>query len=346
MSDRAAVIAALTAYANKPATSHDIRAEPADIFGRPPFATLNQFLQSLESRGELNELLAEVAPLIRAADPFRGGVIALNCGTLIEMGGDAALVAPHLLAEVPRHLALARRAREQPAGAPAALFDADPDAARAAAGLRYLLLATMATICRKAEYRQALRTNPDVVSAIEFLRDGHTEADFVAQVLSYTDDLELLVLAPAEGKGFRVQCEAVATNAHLFTLLQGALIGGGHLAGDPVDADVIAVATGADPAAGVLTDHARFNFVTWPGSVDNAVDTLITLPVEVSPAAIPALDGRRILLVGPPLLGSRGWDSNFFANIHDALKSRAEVVEVLPPEQVEVWLARIQQAQR
>ena len=350
MSDRAAVVAALTAYANKPATAHDLRAEPADIFGRPPFATLNQFLRSLESRGALNELLAEVAPLIRAADPFRAAVVAVNCGTLIEMGGDVALVAPHLLAEVPRHLALARGARERDDLAPAALFDADPDAARAAAGLRYLLLATMTTICRKAEYRQALRADPEAAAAVEFLRDSHAEADFVAQVLSLTDDLELLVLAPNEMKGFRVQCEAVATNAHLFTLLQGALIGGGHLAGEPVDADVMAVATGATPATGVLTDHARFHYNNWLGlTADGQLDALRfgTWPgVGESPADIPPFQGVRVLLVGPTAFGSRGWDSNFFANIHDALKSRAEVVEMLPREEVEAWLARIRQVRR
>lgn len=221
MSDRAAVLAALTEYANKPATLRDIRADPAEVFGKPPFSTLNQFLMSLGSRDELNGLLADVAPLIRAADPFRGAAIAVNCGTLIEMGGDVALVAPHLLAELPRHLALARRAREREV-APGKLYDDDPDAAKAFAGLRYLLLAAMTTISRKAEYRQTLRANEEVVAAISVLRDGHAEADFVAQVLGYTDDLELIVLAPNENKGFRVRCEAVATNAHLFTLLQGA----------------------------------------------------------------------------------------------------------------------------
>ena len=344
MADRAAVLAALTEYANKPATSHDVRADPSDIFGRPPFATLNQFLTSLSSRGELNALLAEVAPLIRAADPFRGAVIAVNCGTLIEMGGDVALVAPHLLAELPRHLALAQRARERGDVAPGKLYDDDPDAAKASAGLRYLLLAAMTTICRKAEYRQTLRANKDVVAAITFLRDSSAEADFVAQVLGYADDLDLIVLAPKEMKGFHVRCEAVATCAHLFTLLQGALIGGGHLAGEPVDDDVMAVATGAVPATGVLSDHARFHFVTWHGSLDNGIDSLIGLPVEETPLCISALDGQRIVLVGPSQLGGRGWDSNFFANIHDALKSRAEVVEVLSPDQVQRWLDRIQQA--
>src|SRR5436190_6931150 len=122
MSDRSAVIAALTEYTTKSATSHDLRAEPGEVFSAPAFTALNQFLQTLGSRSELNELIAEVAPLIRAADPFRGASIAINCGTLTEMGGDPDLVFPHLLAALPRHLALARRAHESGL-APGALFD-------------------------------------------------------------------------------------------------------------------------------------------------------------------------------------------------------------------------------
>lgn len=352
MSDRAAVVAELAAYANKPATSRDIRAEPGDTFGRPPFTTLNRFFQALDSRAELDALLAEVAPLVRASDPFRGSTLALNCGTLVEMGGDPALVFPHLFAELPRHLALARRAREREPVAPGALFDADPEAARAAAGLRYLLLATMAVICRDAAFRQALRAKPEIVDDVEALREHSAEADFVAQVLGFTDGVELIVLAPDEQKGFRVALEAVATNAHLFTLLQAALIGDGHLAGEPLDEEVVAVARGEAPHTRRLSDHARFNFSPWyslaadgpPGGA--ALDGIIALPVEGSPADVPRFDGVPVVLLSPPVFGHRGWESGFFANVHDALKSRADVVEVLPPEQVRAWLDRIRQAAR
>lgn len=350
MPDRAAVIAALTAYADKPATSRDIRAEPGELFGRPPITTLMQFAQAVGSRAELNALVADVAPLIRAADPFRGSAIALNCGTLVEMGGDPGLVFPHLLAELPRHLTLAQRAREQADTAPGALFDADPEAARAAAGLRYLLLATMTVICRKAEYRQALRANAEIADGIEALREGSAEADFVAQVLGYTDGLELLVLAPNEGKGFRIALEAVATCAHLFTLLQAALIDGGHLDGEPTDPEVIAVATGATAPTLALHDHARFHFQTWgglnPDGTLAGMNLMSWIGVEVSPADIPPFDGVPVVLVGPTVLGGRSWDSNFFANIHDALKSRAEIVEVLPPAEVEEWIERIRAARK
>ncbi len=345
MPGRAAIIAALTEYANKPATSHDILAEPADAFGRPPLATLMQFTQAIGSRAELDALLAEVAPMIRA-ELFRGSEIALNCGTMVEWGGDPGVVFPHLLAELPRHLSLARRARERNASTPGTLFDEDPDGARATAGLRYLLLATMTVVCRKTNYRRALRGNAEIVAGVASLRDTSAEADFLAQVLALSDGVELLVLVPEEPKGFRVALEAVQTNAHLFTLLQASLIGGGYLTGEAVDPEVVAIATGETPHQRLVHDHARFHFSTWGGLPSDSIDTLLTtwIPVEGTPTDIPQLDGQRIVVLGPNVMGSQSWDSSFFANIHDALKSRAEVVEVLPEADVNRWLERIRAA--
>jgi hypothetical protein len=350
MPDRAAVLAALTEYANKPATSRDIRAEPADVFGRPPLATLMQFAQTLGSLAELNALLAEVAPLVRAADPFRGSTIALNCGTLVEMGGDPGLVFPHLFAELPRHLALAQRARERTPTAPGALFDENPEAARATSGLTYLLLATMTVICRKMEFRQTLRANPEIAAGVAALRARNGEADFVAQVLILTDDVELLVLVPEEQKGFRVTLEAVNNNFHLFTLLQASLILGGHLTGEPPEPEVLGVATGAGPQQYARLDHARWHFYTWAGLLPDdtfaAADFTTWIPGNATPATIPEFAGARILIVGPTILGSRSWNSNEFVAIHDALRSRAEVVEVLPREHVVEWLDRIKREAR
>lgn len=341
MTDLAQVRAALAAHANKPATAHELRAEPGETFAHPALTGLLQHAQGLSARADANAVLAEIAPLIRATDPFRGATVALCCGTMVEWGADAGAVFPHLLAELPRHFALARRGAD---------FDADPDAARAAAGLTYLLLATMTVICRDAAFRRALRANADIVGHIAALRETHREASFVAQVLDLTDDLELVVIAPAEQKGFRVRLEAVATNAHLFTLLQAELIDGGHLAGEACDPDVVAVARGERAPTQVLHDHARFNFVTASGlTADGTLDgfnSLISLPVEETPANVERFDGVPILLIGPNVLGSRAWDSNFFAGIHDALRSRAEVVEVLPAAQVAAWLDRIRQARQ
>ncbi|MBM3978765.1 MAG: hypothetical protein FJ304_00500 [Planctomycetes bacterium] len=339
MSDLALHLDALARYANRPATAHCLRAEPGELFGSPPLAPLMQFAHTVGSRPDLDALLAAVAPMIRASDPFRGATLALCCGTFVEWGADPAVLFPHLLAELPRHLALARRGAD---------FDTDPDAARAAVGLTFLLLATMTTICRRASFRQALRADAAISEHVAALASSHREARFVADVLALTDDLELLVLAPHAGKGFRVRLEAIATCAHLFTLLQALLIDGGHLARESCDADLVAVAHGERAPQQLMPDHARFHFATWGGLDANASgpnDVLAAwVPVEASPREIPTFEGTPVLLVGPNLLGSRYWGSDFFANFHDALRSNVELVEALPAERAAVWLDRLRRA--
>jgi hypothetical protein len=350
MSDRAAVIAALTEYANKPATSHECRAESGEIFGARPLVSLMRYAQSLDTRTELNELLAEVAPLIRVTDSFRAGVMAINCGTLVEMGGDPAIVFPHLLAVLPQYLATARRATEQKKKPPETIFADDPDVAKASAGLSFLMLCTMTVICRKMECRQALRANVGVVEGIAALRAHNREADFVSQVLDYTDGIEILVLAPETRQGFRFALEAINNNFHLFTMVQSALILGEHMPGDPPDPEMYGIATGETPQPQVRLDYARWHFYSWDGLQPDgkfaATDFRTWISGNAKPTEIPTLDGTRIAILGPMVLGRRSWNSNEFACIHDALRSRADIVEVLSDEQVAMWLDKIQHAKR
>lgn len=339
MTDRAAVVAALSELAQKPSTAHELRAQPGETFSAPAFERLRDYIQTVETRARLNELIAEVAPLIGSADPFRAAVIAVQCGTFVEWGGDHALVAPHLLSVLPRHLELA--AREE------GTFEDDPDAHRAVGGLTFLMLAAMAVLCRDVAHRRAARAIPGIWQRLEEVRYAHNETGFVAQVLGFTDDVELLALVPGEGKGFRVKLEAVATCAHLFTLLQAELIGGGYLVGEPPDEQLVRVARGEVPHAQQLFDSAQFHYCSWQGMKANgelgiAINTW--LEVGGSPNYIPTFDGVPVVLIGPKVLGSRSWDSNFFANIHDALRSRAEIVEVLTPDAARAWIEKIRAA--
>jgi hypothetical protein len=348
MPDRDAVLAALAEYARKPATSHECRAGAGEIFGARPLVNLMRLAQSLDTLEEVSALLAEVAPLIRAEDRLRAGAIALSCGSVVEMGCDPGLVFPHMLAALPHHLALARRAQDLKKAPKDDVFPGDPQAARALAGLSYLLLCTMTVICRRMEFRQALRANADVVAGIAALRAHSGEADFVAQVLALTDGVELIVLAPQEGRGFRFALEAVNNNFHLFTLLQAALTLGEHLPGEPPEPELLGLATGEAPQPTARVDHARWHFYSWEGLQPDggfaATDFRAWLPGDASPTDIPRLADSRIVVIGPTVLGRRSWSSNEFACIHDALRSRAELVEVLSEGEVAKWVEKLRQA--
>ena len=182
------------------------------------------------------------------------------------------------------------------------------------------------------------------------LREHNREANFVATTLSFTDEMELLVLHPGEGRGFRVALEAVNTNFHLFTLLQGELIGGGHLPGEPLDEKIQGLATGVIPHEELTSDQERFHFYNWAGLLPDGTlagqDTQTWIWGETHPDEIPEFEGTRVVILGSPVLGMRAWDSNFFANIHDALRSSVSVREELSAEEVAQWIERLRQAPR
>jgi len=278
------------------------------------------------TNAQCSDLIRELLVGLEVPDAFQAGCIAVTCGTLVESGGDPTLASTAIAA---------RLAKE------AATPVTDSEV------MRFLSIAAMAHLCRGVAMRQDARRIPELVVNLERWRERLPEVGFVLQVLDLVDDLEILVLAPGQHKGFRVRLEAVSTNFHLFTLLQGALIGDpakGWLPAKAVDPRILAVATGETPAQSVLKDYQRFHFHDWSalrsdGSLCN--DLRSTIWGEGSPREIPCHEGSPIVLVGPPLLGGRSWDSGFFANIHDALRSRAEVMAQLSVTEVDNALAKI-----
>src|SRR5262249_47598777 len=134
------------------------------------------------------------------------------------------------------------------------------------------------------------------------------------------------------------------------TLIQGALILGEHLPGDSPDPEMYGIATGETPQDQARHDHARWHFYSWEGLQPNGTfattDFRTWISGNAKPTDIPELEGTRIAMIGPTLLGRRSWNSNEFACIHDALRSRAEITEVLSSEHVAMWLEKIQHAKR
>jgi hypothetical protein len=351
MADLATAVNGAFAFAHQPAALDTVLGPPSACFRVPATRDVLDYAENVETEEELNEVLRRVAPTVGVPDAYKAAVMALLCGTLVEWGADPAELAPLLLARLPDFLAAAESvAQRVEVETPETLFAANPDGVRAWHALSLMLLPTMAVLARGTEFRQAARADAELAARVAALREHNREAEFVAQTLDFVDGLELVVLHPAEGRGFRVELEAVHTNAHLFTLLHGSLINGGHLPGRPIGEELLGVATGEVPHETLLTDDARWQFYTWRGlHADGSyagADVSAWLFVEDSPRVIPEFEGQRVVILGPPVLGLRGWDSNFFANIHDALRSAARVVSELTPEEVADWCGRIRRAQR
>ncbi len=244
-------------------------------------------------------IVRELATELVNPNTYRASCIAISCGTLVEYGADPTIAGLAIVDRI-------RRVEEPYDDQAMKMFDQ----------------AAMAHLCRSMPLRIAARARGRIEEDVAYWTSG---------VLDLVDDLELLVLAPEHTLGWRVRLEAIKTCAHMFTLLQAAVIP--PLPGEPVDPAVVAVASGTVPVGETVFDQQRFRFDDWTGL---ATPTTFAgglggfLPVDLSPANIRALpDGRRVVLLGSPMFGGRSWDSGFFANVHDALRSRVEVVEVL-----------------
>jgi hypothetical protein len=297
----------------------------ADPFAQPAFRSLLRHAQQAGT-AEQDDLVRALLPGLEVDDPYHAACVALSCGTVVEYGASPIIAGAAIVARLFREL-------DEVEFSPPAV--------------QYFCLAAMAHLCRDRGVRQQARRRHGVPASLECAEPRVPHTWFVRTVLELADDLELLVLAPEQRRGFVVRADAVRSCFHLFTLLQGALIGDseqGWLRAEPEDPDVLALATGQVPHVEIVAARQRFHF--HDGSALCADGTLrqdlgSTIWGEASPADIPRYGDRPIVLIGPPVLGGRSWNSNFFANIHDALRSNVTVLSHLTPDELTQTLAAL-----
>jgi hypothetical protein len=299
-------------------------AQKTHPFGAPAFRALFERARSLP-RDARGELVSGLLPSLEVEDAFQASAIALACGTLVEYGASPKLVALPILHRFMRALTSTEGQVDGRA-------------------FSYFALASMAHLARDVSMRIEARRIDKLREALASAEEVEPNITFVLRTLDLVDDMTLLVLAPQTSRGFRVRIEGVQTNFHLFTLLQGALIGEGLLAGEPTSPEVLAVAQGKVAELERLHDHQRFHFHNWSaitadGTLHNDLGS--TLWGESTPHLIPRHEGTPVVVLGPPLLGARTWDSGFFANYHDALRSSATVTATLGEAEVREVLASI-----
>jgi hypothetical protein len=286
-----------------------------DAFAPPVFGRVLTALRNVGPE-QRTDAIHRLIPSIRDAAPYAAARVALICGTVVEWGADPAVAGPAVLDRLQR-----------------VLTPQEPDPTRGRAS-RFLGLAAMAMLCRDEALRQAARAQPELRTALALAESWSVEAGFVGSVLRLVDDLELVVLHLPSAEGYLVRLEAVASIFHLMSLMHDTFPQ--WCDGDPVDPQIAAMARGELPGYERATDHARFHLFDYTG-LDRHPGA--TLWGEATPDDIPELDGVRYVLVGPTLFGDRSWDSGFFANFHDALRSRLHVTPL--PEGFEAAMARL-----
>ncbi|MEZ4428871.1 MAG: hypothetical protein R3A51_14435 [Nannocystaceae bacterium] len=283
--------------------------------------------------------------------------LAVLCGSMVERGGPASAIAPALLERARPLLARARelvtlRGPEDDDAAPDMrdLCLRYPAQGRALLGAELTALALMTTLCRDKPTRIAARRTPGLAEDLEAIEDDARSAYYVRSLLETVDDLELEVIHVETRRGFRLRVSGVRSSFHLFTLIQGALIGdpaAGLLPGPAPDPEVVAVARGELRYCDASSDTAAWHYAQWtawtpeglrPGAIDASIWG------EASPLQILPLRGVPTMLLAPKVLGARSWDVSFLGALHDAHRVELEVTARLDEAAVAERLAAMVRA--
>jgi hypothetical protein len=357
-------LAVLAQYRHAPGTPFDPAALANGPAGERMIRATND--QPPEVRAAVAARLAAGIPGL--PDPLAAGLLAIQLGGRVEGGADPAPLAEALRTRLPADYAAARRfaelveaetGTEQPDDAPAdalaALGRRDPVGSAAWESLKFSTPAAMAAWSRDRPARQAARRTPGLAADAAFLGDRGGYCYYVGELLAAADGTRLTVFAPEQRKAFEVDLEVVRTAAHLFVLLEDALVGdpaAGLLVGPRADPQVAAVARGEanPPAGGSVTIGWHYEY--WWGLRPEAAArrsglhplAAAMIGVEATVHDLPEVGGRPVILMRPAFLASRSCDYGFFAPLHGDLRSRVTVLRALPPAEVDALDAELRAA--
>ncbi len=174
-------------------------------------------------------------------------------------------------------------------------------------------------------------------SAADNASDGllrrHARTRFLRDLLRVLDDEELIVLYRPRRRGYVVRISGLGDNFQLHTLLAAALIGNeadGFIAGHPPRPEwVSAASNGPVPQSGAVEGY--FNLVDAKGE---------WIWNEGVPDDIPAVEGRRVVVLDPPPY-ARSWSNS---RLFPFMPGEVELLRQLSEREAEEWFARVSPA--
>jgi hypothetical protein len=225
-----------------------------------------------------------------------------------------------------------------------------PEEAQAWTALEPLCMGAIAMLSRSLPARRQARNRAELLARCLEISGQHRRARHLSNLLRVLDDEDLLVFHPKLVRGYRIRIRGIADNFQLHTLLADALIGDpaeGWLPGPRPDPRVVAAARSQMVQRGVGSAGNFFQLIDWrglqpDGTLSRAVERSDHwIANESVPADIPAFNGTRIILLAPPLL-PQTWDAN---RPFEGMEGDLRVLEVMSPEAVRDWFARIVRSQ-
>jgi hypothetical protein len=210
---------------------------------------------------------------------------------------------------------------------------ADPPDRAAVADFDASWGALIADLCFEPTARMALA---DLAPAIAARADDLEGAHWVAQVLTVLHEEPFVAIEPTAGVGLIGRFSGIADNFQLHTLLMDEIPPASR-----VSPAVAATARGDGPQALDDTVTGAWNLYTYAALRDGALPEA-TEPGEHwiwnegTPRDIPKVDGRRVVLLGPPAY-ARTWNA---VRTFDPLRAELNA-RTLDDDETAAWLHRI-----
>ena len=249
-------------------------------------------------------------------------IVRLVLGALVEGGASPELVWP-----AARRGLVETAARAQKAG---------PIALQARASLKSRAVLATACLLRSEDLRMSVQeSESEMIEACRPFEVDLEEMLFLKQVAQILPDFTLLVIHPAQRRGFRVRVHEVMDNVELYVLVCDALVGTGRrgaIEGRRPSKKAIRIAT--DPTFETTKPEpvlVAFDLAHWHGRVY----------LDQVPREIPGHRGERVLL-----LGTRDEPSadRTIEGALDPLQPSVEIIQTLSSADVEKQLLSMSKA--
>ena len=290
-------------------------------------STTRAFLAAATSDpAELQSAAASLDGLDRGAAVW----LSLTCGTVAESGIPAEIFGAALLTHFPSWLP------DLPASLPDGAGCANPTAGQESLLklFQFLCQSMVSHLARLPEHRKVLGQDLKLLERLDDLGACSFGALWVREALTKNSDTVLL-LHVAERQGVRLRYTNVSNCFHLFSLLQTA-VGTALPGGRTPDETVAAVARGKRVAS--ISDEAWWHY---GNPLVPRAELTASIWGESLARDIPRVDGQQMMLLWPPQLKARSWDSAFLQPHLDAMPADASVDAALLPAEMAHWLDRI-----
>lgn len=265
-----------------------------------------------------------VLDALRTLPPIGAAWIAITLGSAVEDGLPPVASAEAVVGLMRRWL----DSMSPPEGTERALA---PDVV---AAFPWLGQSVVAHLARAPEVRGRLADDARLLEQLVHASHETHGAQWVHEVLLRRSG-RLVVLHVESRRALALRYENVGRVFQLFTLVQGA-IGTRLPGGREPDAELVEAAMGGEHSS--HTDSAWWHYQDHTTSERHFMHSLWA---EWSVGDIPELDGERVLVLWPPILGGRHWGSDFFGPPLEAAPPRVVLERELQPAEAEAWFARV-----